>query len=357
MGNIAAGTYTIGGSGNILIQAQVGAAASNVTLTLTTDTATLTLSDNTTPTDNAGLSVNVVQGTLILAKNSASTRHAIGGTLTIGTGTTVQLAGSGGDQIFDSAAVVINNGTLDLNSFSEAFNTLNGTSGTITNTAASGIATLTIGNAVGTGSGTYGGTIADGTSARIALVKGGTGILTLKGSNTYTGPTTISGGTLTAGSLQPFGVATAMTIANAAGATLDVSGINSSIGSLTGGGTAGGTVKLGSPSTLTVGTDNTSPAAFGGVISGTGSLVKTGTGTLKLSGANTYTGSTTVASGTLALVSGSLGGTAITVRRGRHRDCDFRSLRQLHHRDHRQPQSHHCRRRRELDGSGRAVDG
>jgi autotransporter-associated beta strand protein len=39
----------------------------------------------------------------------------------------------------------------------------------------------------------------------------------------------------------------------------------------------------------------------GGVISGTGELVKTGTGTLTLTGANTYTGSTTNESGTLII--------------------------------------------------------
>ena len=38
---------------------------------------------------------------------------------------------------------------------------------------------------------------------------------------------------------------------------------------------------------------------YGGVVSGTGSLVQQGSGTLTLTAANTYTGGTTVASGTL----------------------------------------------------------
>ena len=62
--------------------------------------------------------------------------------------------------------------------------------------------------------------------------------------------------------------------------TLDIQNTTQTIGSLTG---TGGMVSLGSGS-LTVGADNTSPAAFQGVISGTGSLTKTGTGTLTLSG-------------------------------------------------------------------------
>lgn len=51
---------------------------------------------------------------------------------------------------------------------------------------------------------------------------------------------------------------------------------------------------------LTVGSINTN-TAFAGVISGPGSLVKTGAGTLTLSGSNTYTGVTTVAVGTLEM--------------------------------------------------------
>jgi autotransporter-associated beta strand protein len=89
-------------------------------------------------------------------------------------------------------------------------------------------------------------------------------------------------------------------MANAASTTLDLNGFNNTIGSLTGGGATGGNVTLGS-ATLTVGSDNTSPAAYAGVISGTGGLTKSGSGTLTLSGANTYSGVTTINAGTLKL--------------------------------------------------------
>jgi len=59
-----------------------------------------------------------------------------------------------------------------------------------------------------------------------------------------------------------------------------------------------GSVALGS-ATLT--TSSTTDTTFSGVISGDGGLTKAGTGTLTLSGVNTYSGQTTVSGGTLKL--------------------------------------------------------
>ncbi|WP_245502344.1 autotransporter outer membrane beta-barrel domain-containing protein [Bradyrhizobium betae] len=64
--------------------------------------------------------------------------------------------------------------------------------------------------------------------------------------------------------------------------------------------------------TLTVGGDN-SDSTFAGSMTGTGNFVKTGSGTMLLSGdSGTYTGTTTVNAGTL-MVNGSLGASAVTV--------------------------------------------
>ncbi len=140
------------------------------------------------------------------------------------------------------------------------------------------------------------------------------GLVVLSGANTYTGPTVISRGTVMAGVASvpnvsgAFGNNSPVTLANAPEVAMNLSGYNTQVGSLTGGGGLGGNVQLGT-ATLTTGGDNSSPAGFAGVISGTGgSVVKIGSGTQTLSGANTYTGGTSILSGrVIAGSNGALG--------------------------------------------------
>lgn len=162
------------------------------------------------------------------------------------------------------------------------------------NTAA---ATLTLSIAVSnTFSGVLGGT---GTNENnFGLTKTGAGTLTLSGTNTYTGATSIQAGTLQAGAAgSVFGANPVVTLANVAGAALDLNGFSQTLVSLAGGGTTGGNVSLGS-ATLTL--SGNASTTFAGIISGIGgSINKMGTGTLTLSGMNTYTGLTTVSTGIL----------------------------------------------------------
>ncbi|HEX7654025.1 MAG TPA: glycosyl hydrolase family 28-related protein, partial [Verrucomicrobiae bacterium] len=131
------------------------------------------------------------QGTFNLNKSSSSGTHVVGGPgLQINNGALARLTGTGGDQIYDGATVLVNGGgRLDLNGNSETMGNLNG-SGLVDNALAGSSATLGLGN----GNSTFGGTLLNsGAGARLNIVKSGTGTFTLSGTNTYTGGTTVSG--------------------------------------------------------------------------------------------------------------------------------------------------------------------
>ena len=99
-----------------------------------------------------------------------------------------------------------------------------------------------------------------------SLVKIGAGTLTLTGTNTYTGNTTISAGTLQIGD----------------------------------GGT-GGSVAGNIVNNAALIFNRSDDSTYGGVISGSGTMEKRGAGALTLAGANTYTGATTITAGTLEI--------------------------------------------------------
>jgi autotransporter-associated beta strand protein len=120
------------------------------------------------------------------------------------------------------------------------------------------------------GGGTFSGVLADtdtGNGHIGRFVKEGSGSQILSGANTFTGPLTIKGGTVTVGNGGTTGSLATASIINNANLAFNRS-------------------------------DDTS---FAGVISGTGNLSKQGAGQLLLSGNNSYTGTTDVRAGTLTL--------------------------------------------------------
>ena len=127
-----------------------------------------------------------------------------------------------------------------------------------------------------------------------SLTKLGTGTFHLWGANSYSGTTLISAGTLRARETNVLSAASTHDIASGATLRLD-NNKNQVIGGLAG----AGSVLLGNAQ-LTVGA-NDSSTLFSGVISGTGKLVKSGSGTLTLSGSNDYSGGTEIVAGTLAV--------------------------------------------------------
>lgn len=139
-------------------------------------------------------------------------------------------------------------------------------------------------------------------SGQVTKTEGGTASLTST-ANSYTGVTNIQSGTL---AFQGEGTSSSNSGVNITNnASLDVNGDNTVkyLSSTNGNTGNGGSVILSSGS-LTIG--DGSHANFYGAISGTGNLIKTGSGTQTLSGVNTYTGNTTVSNGILHLASSGL---------------------------------------------------
>jgi autotransporter-associated beta strand protein len=156
------------------------------------------------------------------------------------------------------------------------------------------------------GSGTYAGTI----SGSGAVTKSGLGTLTLAGSNTYSAPTQLNGGTLqlaNQGALQN----STLNIGQFASLTFFGGVNNFNIGGLTGGGGISLTDTNTTSVALTVG-GNVPNATYSGAISGIGSLTQAGSNSLTLSGTSSYSGGTTISAGTLAITNanslGAVGG-------------------------------------------------
>lgn len=224
-------------------------------------------------------------------------------------------------------------------------------SGTISGTAAGAkILTFTGSN---TGANQATGVIADGASL-VAVAKTGTGSWELSGANTYTAGTTLSAGTLNAGSNTAFGTGSL----GLAGGTLQGSGGSrtlSNAGLLSASSSIGGTSDLllngafsqsGGNQTLTItnsgitsfngtlsladsnqarvltiantGTVNLNGVVQNGTGTGADALTKTGLGTLTLANANTFTGALTLSGGTTRATGGlaSLGAGTLTLGGG-----------------------------------------
>ena len=139
-----------------------------------------------------------------------------------------------------------------------------------------------------------------------SLIKTGVGRLSLSLGNTYSGTTLISNGELrlaNSSALQNSVLdTTGMGSAAGTGKLTFITGITSyTLGGLTGNNNIALTNEGSTAVALSVGNNN-GDTIYGGVLSGAGSsLTKIGTGDLTLSGANTYTGLTTVSAGTLRL--------------------------------------------------------
>jgi autotransporter-associated beta strand protein len=143
---------------------------------------------------------------------------------------------------------------------------------------------------------TYGGVI----SSNGSVGSIGSGTLTLSGANTFSGGLSDTGGgsVIITGSLRSAGIGSLIVSNNS---VLDVSGMTGATltaGSLAGSGNTTGGIILGAKN-LAI---NGGTTSFNGVISGTGSVTKSGFGTtLTLTGSNTFTGGLSISTGTVQL--------------------------------------------------------
>ncbi len=263
-------------------------------------------------------SVTLGSGDLTAGGDNTTTAYAgvisgTGGLLKLGTGT-MTLSGantftgltsvvggtlslSGGSALADTDAVSVGVlGTLDLQN-----------SETIGSLAGSGAVTLNA-NTLTTG-GNNVGTVFNGVmSGSGGLVKEGIAVFTLSGANTSTGPVTVNGGILNLSGGAAIADSVAVTVNPAGTLTLQT---NETIGSLAGSGATNLNQR-----TLTTGGNNAS-TSYSGAFSGSGGLVKNGTGTFTVSGTSSFTGGTTLNAGTLAVGSAkALGSGNLTVNAG-----------------------------------------
>ncbi len=262
--------------------------------------------------DNSYANAVVNGGTLILAKASTSSIHALGATSTVNSGGTLQLAGTGSSQIFSGASLTVNSGgVFDLNGMSLNLGGLT-LGGALINSAASTTSYFTnttlspTGTIGGAGNITYVGKINSG-----PLVKVGAGTLTLEygnAANNWGTATIVNGGTLalnTSLGAVTFGSASGTTTMG--GGTLDLGATSQTVAgvNITNAPSSGNTIQNGtlasSGSFNTAGLPATANANITAILAGTGSLTASGAGELTLSALNTYTGSTYVKNGTLNL--------------------------------------------------------
>nr|NCW97207.1 hypothetical protein [Actinomycetota bacterium] len=278
------GNITVSGTGS-LGTVTAGVATYAGAIELTSSTSTFTFASSTTQEFSGVISLagaltkSTGTGTLTLSGNNSYT-----GLTSVTTGTVkITHANALGGSTGNSQRTVVSSGaTLEVGAV---------TSAEPLNIRGAGVGTPAVGAVNFSGAGTLSGTVAmsadstvqvaTDTTGRIGgivsgaslLTKTGAGTLELTATNTYSGGTTISAGTLSVG---------------AGGTAGDISGNVTNSANIT--------------------FNRSNVQSFAGVISGSGTLTKLGADTLTLTGDNTYTGGTTISAGTLRIGAGSNAG-------------------------------------------------
>ncbi|HSI07821.1 MAG TPA: autotransporter-associated beta strand repeat-containing protein [Rariglobus sp.] len=280
-------TGTIGGA--LTVGSITGGPTASVTIASALPVATTTVYSNGT--------LNVNQNTAAttgLTVIGGAVNIATGKIYTLGSGTVNMTAGSisGGTLKFNAAPAV----TL-LTSADAALIASNIDLGTVaaaanfTTASASGAAIdlrLT-------------GVISNGATGQ-TFTKAGAGVLSLEGANTFISASTVTGGTLLL--MNSLALQNSAFITGGGGTLAFDSSVTShafTLGGLTGSGSLVLADNAASSNAVALTLKTSASASYSGILSGAGSITKTGAGTQTLSAANTYAGNTTISAGTLAL--------------------------------------------------------
>jgi fibronectin-binding autotransporter adhesin len=243
-----------------------------------TGTGSATLTSTSSFDLQEGTVTAILAGSGSLTKTVSFATVTLGGANTYSGGTNVNaglLQISASERIANGSALTVSGGTFGLQAFNETVASVTLVSGSIT-----GSGTLTTTSSFDFQSGSVSAILA-GTGP---LTKTTSSTVTLGGVNTYTGGTTINGGTLVATNVASLGATSGSLTLNAG--TFEISGSFTSARNITLGNVA---------STFQIDPSQTYTST--GIISGSGTLNNTGAGTLVLSGANTYTGATVLSAG------------------------------------------------------------
>ncbi|HEX2581560.1 MAG TPA: autotransporter-associated beta strand repeat-containing protein [Dongiaceae bacterium] len=268
--NIAGGTLLLSTTRNHLSDAAIVNVASGGTFNLNGRSETVGALSGAGNVSLNGATLSLANGSGVFSGSIAATAGSVaisGGTTifsganrylgsTMISGGTLRVTGAG--RIGSAPTLTINGGTFDLNGLNLSVDSLAGSGGTLNLNGGS----FTVGNGTDT---SYAGTITSAVGGN--FTKTGSGTLTLAGLNNYSGTTTVSAGSL-AGSVFNTG--------SSFGASAIIDNAN-----------------------LSINADGGTQGNFGNIVSGAGSLTKTGIGSVRVTGANTYRGGTAIIGGTL----------------------------------------------------------
>ncbi len=199
-------------------------------------------------------------------------------------------------QYTSTGAITVNDGTLSINSANTLAGNLIVNNGALNLTAANTLPNLTVNN----------GTVTSAVDSTFGAITQASGTVTLNGANTI-GSATISGGSaiwtgsnsvgailLSGGSLETRannGIGSVGTLTMSNNALLRASTATQSTGKALTVSTGGGTIQV----------DPTFDFSIGGTTAGTGTLTKTGTGNLFLTGGSSFTGTLDIQAGKVIL--------------------------------------------------------